>query len=105
MSFGFPAYSTGTQRFNLSQPMLCELIGESLGRLGWHFERPTLNTFSARKRVNLLSWGEKIAVEVSHDGTVMIRSECLLPTQCIDWGKNKRNVDAFFDEVSRVVIE
>lgn len=105
MSFGFPAYSTGARRFNLGQRALIEVIGESLSRLGWNFEPPMFNTFIARNRVNMWSWGEKIAVEVSHDGVVTARSECLAPTQCIDWGKNRRNVGEFFDEVSRVVIE
>ena len=101
MSFGFPAYSTGSQRFNLRQPDLVGVVGEALSGLGWTYEAPAPNMFLARNSVNLRSWGEKIAVAVSADGTVTAKSECLLATQCFDWGKNRRNVKAFFDEVSR----
>ena len=102
MSFGFPAYSTGSQKYDLGQQDLLGVVGESLGRLGWSYEMPSPNAFLAKNSANLWSWGEKIAVEVSLDGTVTARSECLLATQCIDWGKNRRNVRAFFDEVSRI---
>jgi hypothetical protein len=101
MSFGFPAYSTGSQRFNLPQPDLQRVITQALGSLGWSYETPSPNTFVARNSVNWWSWGEKITAEVASDGTLTVRSECLLVTQCIDWGKNSRNVKAFFDAVSR----
>ena len=102
MSFGFPAYSTSSQRFHLSQQNLVEVVRESLDSLGWRYETTSPNKFLARNSVNLWSWGEKIAVEVSYDGTVAAKSECLLVTQCFDWGKNRRNLEVFFDEVSRV---
>ena len=103
MTFGFPAYSTGSQRFNLGQPDLVGVVGESLRGLGWSYETPSQGKFVARNSANLRSWGEEIAVEVYYDGTVTARSKCLLVTQCFDWGKNRRNVKAFFDEVSRAV--
>ena len=101
MSFGFPAYSIGSQRYNLGQSDLLGVVSESLDRLGWHYEMSSPNRFIASNRVNLWSWGENIVVETSSDGVVTARSECLLITQCFDWGKNRRNVRALFDEVSR----
>src|SRR5215207_2171041 len=101
MSFGFPAYSTDSQRFTLRQQELTAVVRESLDRLGWRYETPSPNRFIARNSVNPWSWGEKIAVEVSHDGVVTAKSACLMVTQCFDWGKNRRNVQAFFDEASR----
>jgi hypothetical protein len=104
MSFGFPAYSMGSLRFNLGQQDLVGVVSETLGSLGWRYESPLSNKFFARNSPNPWSWGEKIAIEVSPDGTVTARSECLLVTQCFDWGKNHRNVRAFFDQVSRVAL-
>jgi hypothetical protein len=54
--------------------------------------------------VNFWSWGEKVSVEIDRGGTISVESRCRLPTQCFDWGKNQRNIDAFFqlvDEKSR----
>lgn len=101
MSFGFPAYSVGSQRYDLSQSDLLGVVGDSLDRLGWHYEMSSPQRFIARNGVNLSSWGENIVVEITSDGVVTARSECLLITQCFDWGKNRRNVRALFDEVSR----
>lgn len=105
MSFGFPAYSTASRRFDLGRQDLVGVVRESLDGLGWRYETPAPDQFVARNSVNLWSWGEKISVEVGGDGTVTARSECLLATQCFDWGKNKRNVKAFFDEVERTARE
>lgn len=102
MTFGFPAHSTDSERFNLRPDDLVEVIRESLHSLGWRYETPSPNQFVAWNSVNLWSWGEKIFVEISDDGVVRAKSECLLPTQCFDWGKNSRNVKAFLGEVSRV---
>ena len=44
-----------------------------------------------------------MSVDVTYDGTVTVKSECLLVTQCLDWGKNDRNVQAFFGELDRLV--
>lgn len=45
------------------------------------------------------SWGEKITVTLTPqgEGTVVdIISECGMPTQIVDWGKNASNVNAIF---------
>lgn len=104
MSFGFPAYSTGSRRFDLAQPELADVVGESLSNLRWHHESPLSNVFTARNSVNLWSWGERLIITVAQDGTVTARSECLLATQCFDWGKNRKNVEEFFDQIFRVVL-
>lgn len=50
-----------------------------------------------KHRVSLSSWGEKIEIALMPYGnmqtTAHIKSECSLPTQVIDWGKNKGNVN------------
>jgi hypothetical protein len=53
--------------------------------------------------VNFWSWGEQVSVEIDREGTVQIESRCRLPTQCLDWGKNQRNVDAFLKLVEEKV--
>lgn len=101
MSFGFPAYSTGSQSFNLAQHDLIDIVRKSLEAVGWRYEMPAPNEFVARNSVNLWSWGEKIFVAVSDDGTVTAKSQCMLATQCFDWGKNNENVKTLFNVISR----
>ena len=43
--------------------------------------------------VNFWSWGEKVSVRF-HGGAMTVRSECALPTQCFDWGRNRKNVNS-----------
>lgn len=53
--------------------------------------------FRLKHGVSFTSWGENITIILSPLGmdqtSVMIRSECALPTQIIDYGKNKQNVE------------
>lgn len=52
--------------------------------------------------VTFSSWGENIQITLSGSPNnpgatnVSILSECSMPTQIIDWGKNKENVDKIF---------
>lgn len=46
--------------------------------------------------MGLMSWGEKVEAWISHGprgATVQLRSACPLPTQVIDFGKNRKNVE------------
>ena len=55
--------------------------------------------FNLSSDINLASWGEKITVTVTAVDSgvcVDVLSECALPTQIIDWGKNQKNVEAVF---------
>ena len=51
--------------------------------------------------VGMASWGETIDIWLTALGEratqVDIRSECYLPTQVVDWGKNKENVVNLFN--------
>ena len=53
--------------------------------------------------INLSSWGENIDITVlyinENSSQVIIKSECALPTQLIDWGKNKSNVEKIYNHL------
>jgi hypothetical protein len=66
-------------------------------------EGPEAVTASAR--ISWWSWGEKITVRLakSPGGTeVVVRSQCKLPTQSLDWGKNERNVNQILQGMGAV---
>ena len=51
------------------------------------------------------SWGEKITITLTpvqgNQTQVHIHSECGLPTQVIDWGKNKQMVNSIYEYLAR----
>ena len=91
MSFGFPAFHRETETFSLNSGSLNWLVKSAFGELGWKITTDSPSYLEGSASLNLASWGEKISV--SFDGpTLTVISKCALPTQCVDWGKNKRNV-------------
>ena len=56
---------------------------------------PDGGSLKARTGFSFRSWGENISVQVDDAGTVQVTSQCLLPTQFVDYGKNKSNVSRF----------
>ena len=61
--------------------------------------------FQITHGVTATSWGEKITVKLVPTGPaqtmVTINSRCALPTQIVDWGKNKSNVEKLFQYLSK----
>ena len=57
--------------------------------------------------VNFSSWGENIDIDVfyvnDNASQVVIKSECSMPTQIIDWGKNKSNVNKIYNQLISVL--
>ncbi len=97
MAFGFPAYARGSRQYDFSSNALQEAVARALNALGWTpFGNWSGRRFVAEIGVSVWSWGEKVNVKIDCDGTIWFESKCRLPTQCIDWGKNQRNVKAFF---------
>src|SRR5882724_2630206 len=103
MSFGFPAYSNGSQTFQVSQHQLIEITAKALKQLGWRHSNPFPNSFLVHNTVNIWSWGKKIRIDIADEGTVSVSSKCAVVTQCFDWGKNKRNVEKFFEKLAQIM--
>lgn len=95
MSFGFPAYHNETVEPNEPDNDVHGRILQCLSGLKWSVTHKNPNQIQATTTINLWSWGEKITLELNESGTFSITSKCALPTQCFDWGKNQRNVQAF----------
>ena len=60
--------------------------------------------FRYNKGITMLSYGERILITVMpaavNSVNVTIRSECVMPTQIVDWGANKNNVMAVINYIS-----
>ena len=89
MSFAFPAFHEA----RLPGAFDAEAVETAMRRLGWGSIRRDGSSVACKVALNLWSFGETVAVTVAPDH-VLLRSACVMPTQCIDWGKNRRNVEA-----------
>lgn len=98
MAFGFPAYHEVTLRDWPSGVDLPLSMMNTLRTLGWgpNFDP---NGITASSGATLKSFGEKITITISEGTIEKIRSECSLPTQCFDHGKNKQNVEKILAEL------
>src|SRR5262249_2621791 len=97
MAFGFPAYHC-EQAAGPSDPSDSrEAVYLALESLNWSIREELPRKITASTGVNVWSWGEKITITFVAGNSLVVRNECTLPTQCIDWGKNKSNVRKFLD--------
>ena len=86
-----------TAQYEVKIPMpplkIRTLLRDAFKNLGWEY----LGEIDGRKwnahvGWNWRSWGERVTVEVDGVERLVLRSRCNLKTQCIDWGKNRRNI-------------
>ena len=100
MAFGFPAYHT--ERYSAAADKSADLrvaVRATLKALSWTTREDAGEQIVASTGVNIRSWGEKMLINFLPDRSISVTSKCALPTQCLDWGKNKANVRKFMDEI------
>ena len=103
MAFGFPAYHTEEYSPGASTKKVQNAIRTAIATLGWKIRAEDDNGIVVSTGVNFRSWGEKVKIIFLEDHSISVTSQCSLPTQCIDWGKNKANVTKFLDEMDKLV--
>lgn len=87
MTFAFPAYHEAT----LPGIKTVEAVEAGMRSAGWSNIQRQGSTISCKVGFNLWSFGETMVITLASNHAVL-RSTCILPTQCVDWGKNRRNV-------------
>lgn len=95
MTFAFPAYHV--QDFDLPLPVTEAWIQYAAAYAGLIYSGPRSDPsgwyWSVTADMNLMTWGSNIKIWLLAPQRIRIRSECVLPTQCIDWGKNREVVE------------
>lgn len=70
-----------------------------------HIPTPNQITFRFTTGVSFTSWGEIVNITIAAIGNnqvqMSIDSECAMPTQIIDYGKNRRNVERVANYVNQ----
>ena len=69
--------------------------------MSWSIREEASGQIIASTSVNLRSWGEKVLISFLPDNSISVTSKCSLSTQCLDWGKNKANVEKFMAEIKK----
>lgn len=91
MAFGFPAYHA--QMFDHpSAALTLERCAQACRALGWSIERMEPNALVASTPLSARSWSEHVQITLHSPHKLTITSQCAMPTQCFDWGKNRENV-------------
>lgn len=99
MKITFPARYCANYRLVANESV--EIVEATLRKLKWKHSLTADNKFLVQIPFNVWSFGEKMTVEVQNE-EISICSECLFPFQGFDWGKNKRNVKIFLDNLEEV---
>lgn len=87
------AKSTQAQMFAADIPAIQSAVGATLQAMAvkdvaW---LPNGLQVSCKTHAGMQSWGEKVTVSITPAGEVRVWSECAMPTQIVDWGKNGQN--------------
>ena len=105
MSFGFPAYYVEKiSGIDASVPLL-KVVRYAVNSLDWTIETDSEGIIIAKIGFNIWSWGERVEIDFFMQDEITIKSSCVRFTQCIDWGKNKRNVKKFVAVVRKRITE
>ena len=103
MAFGFPAYHTESYSAGAKTVDWQQAVKGTLYALSWSIREETHDRIIGSTSMNIRSWGEKVFIDILPDNSITVTSKCALPTQCVDWGKNKDNVVRFMAELTKHV--
>jgi hypothetical protein len=77
-----------------------QAIGDFFREQGWRTIHEDANSIVARTSMTWRSWGEVVRVDFEPSRAV-IRSECALSRQAIDYGRNRMNVQQIITALRR----
>jgi len=98
MSFGFsPKHIQEYKLENLDKEHFLVFAIEAALKLDWDVSFISGTGFIAYTKFSMGSWSEEISVNIDN-GVAIIKSECT-GSQLIDWGKNKKNVEALLTQM------
>jgi rhomboid protease GluP len=100
MAFSIPAkYKEEISTDGKSKTELIKIALETANALDWATKNITDRGFTALVGFSMASFSEIIKIEAS-DNSLRITSSCV-GIQMFDWGKNKKNVNAFKTQLNK----
>lgn len=76
---------------------------KTLGELHWSVDEVGSRFIAARTPFHLLTWGEKVSIDMSLEGTLRATSSSSLSKTLFDWGKNRKNIEKLFQAMEKLV--
>ena len=98
MAFGFPAYYKEELKISDVHDFR-ENLEKALAKTPFTILQKNEDRINLKVGWTVWSWGEKIIIDLSKHENVTIRSKCIFPLQCIDYGKNKENVELLIKRI------
>lgn len=96
MAFGFPAYYKDRKTLTLSPEATKAIALEILKEFEWTDIGIHPFAFDYKTTGGVMTNGERLYINVT-ETEIILRSECLFMSQFLDFGKNKANIDRFWE--------
>lgn len=98
------AHYQESRKYDKPVQELIELVGKALEDINAKkiAYNSSTSVFSAKLEGSIWSWSEILEINLEsseHETTVAFSSQCSLPSQILDWGKNRRNSKRFFNKL------
>lgn len=104
MVFAFPAYHSDKFVAPSPEVNLVRLSQAAVQHLGWILVSQSRDSIVYSTRKRLVSRCERVTIQfIEADHSLTIVSRCVLPTQCLDWGKNRKNVTVFLQVLQALI--
>src|SRR5690606_33057282 len=101
MAFGLsPKHAQEFELHNLDKEHFLVFAKKAALELGWNVSFVSETGFIAYTKTFWSSWSEEVTVTIVN-GVANLKSRCT-GSQLMDWGKNKKNVEAFLDKFEEV---
>lgn len=101
MAFGFsPKHIEDLKTEGLSEKDTLVIALETAKKLDWNVGFLSKNGFIAYTKFSMSSWSEEVQIKIEK-GNINLKSECT-GSQLVDWGKNKKNTDAFISKFKSI---
>ncbi len=104
MAFGFPAKYQEIIEWDHEEEFLFQIVEEGLEILQWQVTNHRGDMIYAKTPTGSVTLGERILIQIVAP-KVAIRSECYIPTQLWDFGKNQKNVDRLIEVIEAVRLD
>jgi len=96
MAFGFPAYHKERRKLSLGVEQTRQKVLKVLALLEWEEIGFHPYALDYKTKGSMLTSGERVYINIT-DIEIILRSECMFFSQIVDFGKNKANIQLFWD--------
>ena len=103
MAFGFPAYHEEKIDLEIPRNEIISFLEPIIGSLSWSIRESTENHMLVKTKISQFSSRQKIRITILPSGSIQVRSENAIFTQCFDLtGKNKKNVHKLLSAINGI---